>query len=235
MFFNKKSVPSLFTYVQKFSYLPLGLFFPLRKEIGTSGIVKRRVMFLEEHLKELWVPLSGAIAQQRKVETIANNVANANTTGFKRDELSFKEYLTTHEKGADIDLPNKEWAPKDFYKSYGAENAMVEVNASYTDFTQGQIKPTNNPLDIAINGPGFIEVLAPNGIRYTRNGALSINNNGELTTKDGFLVLSKNLSNENSDTKELGVKVNPNDRAIKLIDAPIIINNKGAIFQNSQQ
>ncbi|EQC43534.1 flagellar basal-body rod protein FlgF [Bacteriovorax sp. Seq25_V] len=143
-------------------------------------------------MKELWVPLSGAIAQQRKVDTIANNVANANTPGFKKDQLTFKEYITTLEKGYDdIDMPNKEWAPSDFYKSYGAEHAKVKVDASYTDFQQGQLAPTGNSLDIGLRGKGFLEVLTPNGPRLTRRGILSINSEGTLVTENGYPVLSK--------------------------------------------
>lgn len=144
-------------------------------------------------MKELWVPLSGAIAQQRKVETIANNVANANTPGFKKDQLVFKEYLTQFEKGhnQDIDLPHKEWKPEDFYRSYGAEHAKVKVDGSFTDFQQGQTSPTGNPLDIALKGKGFIEVLTPNGVRYTRKGNLSINPSGLLVTDGGDPILSK--------------------------------------------
>ncbi len=145
-----------------------------------------------DDLKNLWVPISGAIAQQRKVDTIANNVANANTTGFKKDGVTFREYITALDKGhTDIDLPNREWAPEDFYRSYGAENAMVKVDGSFTDFTQGQLAPTGNPLDLALNGPGFIEVLAPGGVRYTRRGTLGLNPEGYLVTDQGHRVLSK--------------------------------------------
>lgn len=143
-------------------------------------------------MKNLWVPISGAIAQQRKVDTIANNVANANTAGFKKDGVTFREYITALDKGhTDIDLPNKEWAPEDFYRSYGAENSMVKVDGSYTDFKQGQLASTGNPLDIALNGPGFLEVLAPGGIRYTRRGTLGLNPEGFLVTDQGHRVLAR--------------------------------------------
>lgn len=144
-------------------------------------------------MKELWVPLSGAIAQQRKVETIANNVANANTPGFKKDQIVFKEYLTKFEKGheQDLDMPHKEWKPEDFYRSYGAEHAKVKVDGSFTDFQQGQTTPTGNPLDLALKGKGFLEVLTPNGVRYTRKGNLSINPAGLLVTNGGDPVLSR--------------------------------------------
>lgn len=143
-------------------------------------------------MKNLWVPISGAIAQQRKVDTIANNVANANTAGFKKDGVTFKEYITALDKGhTDIDLPNKEWAPEDFYRSYGAENAMVKVDGGYTDFEQGQLTATGNPLDLGLNGPGFLEVLAPGGIRYTRRGTLGLSPEGYLVTDQGYRVLSR--------------------------------------------
>ena len=145
---------------------------------------------LEVSLKDIWVPLSAAVAQQNKVDTIANNVANANTPGFKKDRLVFKEYLTALEKGLeDIDLPRKEWAPRDFYRSQGGENALVKTAASFTIFEQGALTPTGNPLDIAINGEGFIKILTPNGPRYTRRGNLSLSKDSLLVTDRGHPVL----------------------------------------------
>jgi flagellar basal-body rod protein FlgF len=141
-------------------------------------------------MSNIWVPLSGQIAQQRKVETIANNVANANTPGFKKDQLVFKEHLTVLTKGSDdIHIPRKEFSPDDFYHTQGGENAFVEVAGSYTVHDQGQLVPTSNPLDVALNGPGFIEVLTPQGVRYTRAGAFSLSKDGELVTSHGFKVL----------------------------------------------
>lgn len=142
-------------------------------------------------MKNIWVPLSGQVAQQRKVETIANNVANANTVGFKKDQLVFKEHLTALTKGVeDIDIPRKEFSPADFYHTQGAENAMVAVDGSFTIFEQGTMIPTNNPLDLALQGDGFIEVLTPTGVRFTRKGNLSLSRDGELVTDQGFKVLS---------------------------------------------
>jgi flagellar basal-body rod protein FlgG len=84
-------------------------------------------------LKEIWVPLSGAIAQQRNVDNIANNLANTNTPGFKKDQLTFKEYLTVLEKapGSQIALANKEFSSEDFYRLL-SENAQ-SIDATYTD------------------------------------------------------------------------------------------------------
>ncbi len=160
----------------KFTYG--GIFLPLHQDEGVR-------------LKNIWVPLSGQVAQQRKVETIANNVANANTVGFKKDQLVFKEHLTALTQGVDdIHIPRKEFSPADFYHTQGAENALVAVDGSYTIHEQGQFIPTNNPLDIALKGDGFLEVLTPTGVRFTRKGNLSLNKDGELVTDQGFKVLS---------------------------------------------
>ncbi len=177
-------------------------------------------------MKELWVPLSGAIAQQAQIDTLANNVANANTPGFKEDSLIFKEHLTALEKGHDqIDLPeNKEFAPEDFYHSYGAENSFVKIDGTYTNFTQGTLAPTNGPLDVAIKGNGFFSVLAPNGVRYTRKGSFSLAKDGTLVTDQGFPVLAKGDSS-----------LNPKNNLIKFssLDGPIKINHQGEIFMGN--
>ena len=187
-------------------------------------------------LKNIWVSVSGAVAQQRNVETIANNVANANTPGFKKDKLVFKEYLTALDKGIDdIDLPNKEWKPDDFYKTYGAQNAHVKVDASYTNFSQGQLTPTSNPLDVALNGKGFFEVLTPNGIRYTRRGTFTINQQGELVTDQGYAVLNKEDWSKLSSKKNNNNFPSPEQRKIKLSNTPVTINMRGEIYQQGKK
>lgn len=143
-------------------------------------------------MKDLWVPLSAAIARQQQVETIANNVANANTPGFKKDQLTFKEYIISQNQGGDdIDLPNKTWSPEDFYRSHGNEKAYVKLDGHFTNFAQGDLSPTSNPLDLGLRGKGFIEVLTPQGLRYTRKGSLSISNEGRLITDQGFPVVKR--------------------------------------------
>jgi flagellar basal-body rod protein FlgF len=170
-------------------------------------------------LKNIWVPLSGQVAQQRKVETIANNVANANTVGFKKDQLVFKEHLTALTKGVeDIDIPRKEFSPQDFYHTQGAENAMVAVDGSFTVFEQGQFIPTNNPLDVALKGEGFIEVLTPHGVRFTRKGNFSLNKDGEMVTDQGYRVLSAlNVPEETlRDPASIDSIPKPEDRVLRV-------------------
>lgn len=189
-------------------------------------------------MRELWVPLSGAIAQQKNVETIANNVANANTPGFKKDQVVFKEYLAALEKpGVDqgIDLPNKEWKPEDFYRSYNAEDSFVKVDGTYTIHEQGQLTPTGNSFDNALNGPGFFEVLTPNGVRFSRKGAFSISNEGKLVTDQGFLVLSKGAPPLAGPDGSLNLVSTPESRAISVGGNKFSISLDGQVFSGNNK
>ncbi len=188
-------------------------------------------------MKSLWVPVSAAIAQQRKVEAIANNVANINTPAFKKDEVVFKEHLTVLDKGRqEIDIPRKEWSPNDFYNHDGAENSFVKVDGSYTNFQQGSLTPTSNPLDLGLRGSGLLEVLTPNGIRYTRGGSLSISTDGDLVTNQGHRVLSTinaNQLNENTRDPANNSAPTPVERTIKIPRGRISVNMEGQIFSNN--
>lgn len=184
-------------------------------------------------MKNIWVPISGQIAQQRKVETIANNVANANTPGFKKDQLVFKEHLTALTKASDdIHIPRKEFSPDDFYHTHGGENAYVAVDGSYTDHAQGQLIPTNNPLDIAVNGPGFIEVLTPQGTRFTRTGNFTLSKDGELVTPHGFKVLMQLEMSAEELRGPAGQSVpSPEERILRLPhNQPITVTREGEIL-----
>lgn len=187
-------------------------------------------------MRELWVPLSGAIAQQRNVETIANNVANANTPGFKKEQVVFKEYLAAIEKNdSAIDLPQKEWKPEDFYRSYNAEDAFVKVDGAYTLHEQGQLSPTGNAFDNALNGPGFFEVLTPNGVRFTRKGNLSINNDGKLVTDQGFLLLSKSPPLSADASGKIILTAPPESRAITVGNNKFSITLEGEVFSGANK
>lgn len=187
-------------------------------------------------MRELWVPLSGAIAQQRNVETIANNVANANTPGFKKEQVVFKEYLAAIEKNdSSVDLPQKEWKPEDFYRSYNAEDAFVKVDGAYTLHEQGQLSPTGNAFDNALNGPGFFEVLTPNGVRFTRKGNLSINNDGKLVTDQGFLLLSKSPPPSADASGKIILTTPPESRAITVGNNKFSISLEGEVFSGANK
>lgn len=187
-------------------------------------------------MRELWVPLSGAIAQQRNVETIANNVANANTPGFKKDQVVFKEYLAALEKpGQDIDVPRGEFKPDDFYRSNGAEDSFVKVDGTYTLHEQGQLTPSGNPFDNALNGPGFFEVLTPNGVRYSRKGSFSVNGEGKLVTDQGFYVLSKDAPPVAGPDGKMNLASAPESRVINVNGSRFSISLEGEIFNGDNK
>jgi flagellar basal-body rod protein FlgF len=174
--------------------------------------------------KGIYPALSGAIAQSQRLDTIANNLANVNTTAFKKDKQVFNEYLTSFEKqDTHINVPKIPASIESFYDMQGGDKSYVNSTGTYTDHSQGQVKPTGNPLDVAIEGKGFLEVLTPQGVRFTRNGALKIDNQGRLVTKEGHPVLAANANPD------------PANRAITLSSSQIVIGPKGDIFEGENQ
>jgi flagellar basal-body rod protein FlgG len=139
----------------------------------------------------LWTSVSGAASQAQNVDIIANNLANADTLAFKKDQPTFKKYLAVAERdhgAADISpAPIKD---KDLYPIDGRDQAFVVVDGTYTNFKQGGLRVTQSPLDVAMDGPGFLEVSTPGGVRFTRQGSLKTAPDGRLVTTDGHPVLA---------------------------------------------
>jgi flagellar basal-body rod protein FlgF len=127
----------------------------------------------------LLVGLSRQMVLERQMDVVANNVANLNTTGFKADNSLFEQYLMP------IARENR-FNPQDRLLSF------VEDRGTWRDIRPGAVQVTGNPLDVAIDGDGFLAVQTPAGERYTRNGALQINAQGQLVTADGLPVLGDN-------------------------------------------
>jgi flagellar basal-body rod protein FlgF len=124
----------------------------------------------------LLIGLSRHVTLERQMDVVANNIANVNTSGYKADRSQFQEFLQSaaHEDN---------FVGKDRRVSY------VTEGLSFHDFTQGALEQTKNPLDVAIDGGGFLVVQTPAGERYTRDGGLQINNQGQLVTAAGNPVL----------------------------------------------
>ena len=119
------------------------------------------------------VAKTGLTAQQYKMQVIANNLANVNTTGFKRDRANFESLFYQVVKNA----------------SPLAVGTGVKVVSTQKLFTQGGLVSTDNALDLAIDGKGFFQALLPDGrVGYTRSGILSRNADGLLTTTSGYVV-----------------------------------------------
>jgi flagellar basal-body rod protein FlgF len=127
----------------------------------------------------LLVGLSRQMVLERQMDVVANNIANVNTTGYKADKSLFAEFLKT---GAHED----NFVGRDRAVSY------VLDSGTFKDFAQGPSEQTKNPLDVAIDGGGFLVVQTAAGERYTRDGGLQINNQGQLVTAAGDPVLGGN-------------------------------------------
>ncbi len=127
---------------------------------------------------------TGMAAQQTLVDMIANNLANINTTGFKKSQIAFQDllYIKLKEAGAEVASGLK--SPSGLEIGSG-----VRAAATMKVFTNGSLENTSRPLDIAISGDGFLQVSMPNGdIRYTRDGSLQLNGDGELVTTSGYRI-----------------------------------------------
>jgi len=139
----------------------------------------------------LWTSVSGASARAQAIDTVANNLANQDTNGFKKDAPTFKAYLSAAEREpASMDIPRGPIKDKDFYPLDGRDQSFVVVDGIYTNFRQGNLKVTQSPLDAAMDGPGFFEVSTPSGIRYTRQGSFKLAMDGRLVTSEGYPVLA---------------------------------------------
>lgn len=141
----------------------------------------------------IWPSVSGAVAQSQAVDMVANNLANTDTVGFKKDAPTFKEYLAVVEREPDgVQVPHGLITNRDLYPTDGRDQAFVVVDGTYTNFRPGTLKVTHSPLDIAIDGPGFFEVGTPSGVRYTRQGSFKLAMDGRLVTPQGYPVLTSN-------------------------------------------
>lgn len=120
----------------------------------------------------IYITLSRQVALFRDMDITANNIANANTTGYNAEHIMFKSFLA-----------------KDINQGNRNEMAFAHDISSYRDTTTGPMTITGNDLDVAISGEGYFQVLTPLGTRYTRAGSFRIGSDGVLTTAEGYPVL----------------------------------------------
>lgn len=135
-------------------------------------------------IRALRTAASGMFAQQLNVDVIANNLANVNTTGFKKSRAEFQDLMyQTMKTSTQSPNPNLQTATE-----IQVGNGATPV-ATQRSFAQGDIQPTNNPFDITLQGEGFLQIRKTDGtIAYTRDGALKVSGEGSLVTSQGYLV-----------------------------------------------
>lgn len=132
----------------------------------------------------LHVSKTGLSAQDTKLTTIANNLANASTIGFKRDRAVFEDLLYQIQRQPGAQTTEDTQLPSGLQLGTG-----VRVVGTQKQFTTGSMETTNNALDIAINGRGFLQILQADGtIGYTRDGQLHLNQQGQLVNANGQLL-----------------------------------------------
>ena len=166
-------------------------------------------------IRGLYTGASGMIAQQHRMDALANNIANVDVTGYKKDtsvSKAFPEMLIR--RMSDDGLYKFPFGSIDTAPVIGTLGTGVEYNESYTIFAQGPLKQTENPFDLALQGKGFFTVDVNGTDKYTRNGTFLINNEGVLVTKDGYPVLGQK-----------GI--------IHLKKNNFVIDEKGNVYQNS--
>jgi len=146
----------------------------------------------------LLIALSRQTVMQRHMETIANNIANASTSGFKGEQLMFVEFLAANTEGETV--------------SYVQDIAVVR------DFGEGEFVTTSSPLDVAIHGKGWFVIDTPDRRAYTRNGHFSLNQQGQMVTSSGHPVL--NATGE-------PIAFGPGDTAIKISGDGTISSSSG--------
>ncbi|WP_298626541.1 flagellar basal-body rod protein FlgG [uncultured Legionella sp.] len=132
----------------------------------------------------LWVSKSGLEAQDKNIATIANNLANVNTTGFKKGRALFEDLIYQNLRQAGAQSSQNSQIPTGINMGTG-----VHLVATEKIFAQGGVQSTQNALDIAIEGQGFLTVLMPDGTQaYTRDGSLKTDNTGQIVTSNGYPI-----------------------------------------------
>lgn len=127
----------------------------------------------------LFAAASGASVYEKRLDILANNLSNINTVGFKQDSLTFRLPAQASEQKGDSNL------------GHSLISGPPSPTATITDFSPGQLRHTQNALDLALDGEGFFCIQTPDGRCYTRKGNFTLNQEGVLVTKDGYPVLGK--------------------------------------------
>lgn len=177
-------------------------------------------------VKGLYTAHTGMIQEQRRLDVLSNNLANADTNGYK------KEGTTSQTFADELAIKIKDTSAYALPRKLGGISLGVHVGETYTDYSQGNFKVTDNETDVAINGDGFFGIAYTDkqgntSVKYTRDGAFTVNTQGYLVTKDGDYVLNRAGAINGDPAEGNRIRLDPN--------AHIVINEFGQIYQNDQQ
>ena len=172
-------------------------------------------------IRDRYTAYTGMINEQRRLDVLSNNLANADTNGYK------KEGTTSQTFADELAIKIKDTSHYSMPKRLGGMSMGVHIGETYTDYAQGNFKVTDNSTDFALGGNGFFAIAFTDkqgnaSVKYTRDGAFIVNNQGYLVTKDGDFVLNMNdAMNGNVNGR---IQVNPNLK--------IAVDEFGNIYQN---
>lgn len=148
----------------------------------------------------LFASKTGLTAQDKQLTTISNNLANASTAGYKRDRVIFEDLLYQIQRQPGAQSAQNNQLPSGLQLGTG-----VRVVGTQKQFTTGNLQVTDQPLDMAIDGRGFFEILQPNGnTAYTRNGEFQLSADGEIVTAGGLVLEPSITIPEGAQTVTIG-------------------------------
>ncbi len=152
-------------------------------------------------MRSLWTAASGMTGQQFNIDTIANNLSNVNTTGFKQNRADFEDLLYQTTRVAGTPATEITVVPTGVQVGHG-----VRVAATQKIYTQGALQSTGNVSDMAIQGEGFFRVLLIDGTYgYTRDGAFKIDSNGQIVNSNGYRLMPDVVLPENFERESLAI------------------------------
>jgi flagellar basal-body rod protein FlgG len=135
-------------------------------------------------IRSLWISKTGLDAQQTQMDVIANNLANVSTAGFKRSRAVFEDLLYQTQRQPGAQSSQQTQVPSGLQIGTGVRPVATE-----RIFTQGNLQKTDNNMDVAIQGAGFLQVLLPDGTTaYTRDGSFQVDSSGQLVTSSGYQI-----------------------------------------------
>jgi flagellar basal-body rod protein FlgG len=174
-------------------------------------------------IRALWTSASGMEAQQMNLDVIANNLANVNTSGFKKSSIQFQEMMYDTERSPGASSTDSSTVPTGVQVGYGSKPIATERN-----FTQGNMQQTGNTYDLAIQGQGFYKITLPDGTNaYSRDGSFLVNADGQLVTNEGYLVTGVGQIDPKATNVSVGsdgtISATVNGSAVKI--SPLTLSN----------
>ena len=144
-------------------------------------------------VKGLYTAYTGMLNEQNRMDIMTNNLANADTNGYKKEGSTAQTFADTYA------IKIKDTSAYNIPRRIGDISLGVHIGETYTNYDQGSFEVTDNPADLALAGDGFFAISYTNkqgetSVKYTRDGAFTVNKDGYLVTKDGDYVLNQNAA-----------------------------------------